>query len=75
MRYPEYVCPVHVHQRFLCGTLCADRRLELTKLGRDYRQYWYDRRRGISARRAAPNSRPRGWRQNRNRPLWLEVAA
>jgi len=47
MRYPEYVCPVHLHERLLCDMECAAAREAMRRLGRDYRQFWHDRGRGI----------------------------
>ena len=41
------VCPVHVFSRQQCSRTCAPARVELRKLGNDYRQYWFDRRHGV----------------------------
>jgi len=41
------LCPVHVFSRQQCTWRCASARAELKRLGNDYRQYWYDRRRGV----------------------------
>jgi hypothetical protein len=40
-------CPVHGRIRKLCSAACEQPRREMERLGADYRQYWYDRRRGV----------------------------
>lgn len=58
-------CPVHERQRKLCTEECAAQRQQFARLRADYRQYWYDRRRGV---RPAPFA----WRRRviDTRPVW-----
>lgn len=48
MRSQPVLCPLHMYQRKWCDGECADARRKLAKIGSDLRQYWYDRRRGVS---------------------------
>jgi hypothetical protein len=41
------LCPVHLYARRSCSRRCAKARRVLIRLGADYREYWYDRARGI----------------------------
>lgn len=66
MRRQPKVCPVHLYERLLCDTRCAAARYELVKLGRDYRQYWYDRARGVQAMSATQFRH----RYNKQQRLW-----
>jgi hypothetical protein len=59
------LCPVHLYARLMCTRECAAARRELVRINRDYRQYWYDRRRGQPARR---------WKTD-PRPIWLAWSA
>ena len=42
-----YLCPVHGYARKHCSWRCLHTRQEFRKLCADYRQLWYDRRRGV----------------------------
>jgi hypothetical protein len=50
MRRSPVLCPVHLYARKKCGKICAGKRRKLAKLSRDFRVFWYDRRRGLLAR-------------------------
>jgi len=64
------LCPVHLYARLLCSADCAAARNEMRLINAGYRQYWYDRRRGVP---------PMDHRQfvrlqaayARRRPIWL----
>ena len=64
MRRQPYLCPVHLFERMLCDGYCLAHRQDLRRLQSDYRQYWYDRRRGVGVMPA-----PR-FEHVRQQPLW-----
>jgi len=60
---------VHHYERLLCDADCALARYKLRHLERDYRQYWYDRRRGVPPMRLQQFVKlQRAYA--RKRPLW-----
>jgi hypothetical protein len=70
MRTPPQLCPVHLYERLLCDEECIEARNELKKLGRAYRQYWYDRRRGVP-----PQRRFTRYHRRDVRPVWAAWSA
>ena len=66
MRRSPSLCPVHEYERLECDTSCAWARRQLAKLSRDFRMYWYDRRRGVPAM----DKREFASRQRKRAKLW-----
>jgi len=64
---------VHLYQRLLCDRECRLQRIKLSCLQADYRQYWYDRRRGVPAMPAKVFYK---WHAGQPEPpLWKEWGA